>query len=78
MLLLNICAITGNNIVIQVRLAVLSGEKEADYNWTIDYILDIMAEHSIEEPRFIVTDSELALIKSLSTRFPDSQYILCR
>ena len=36
-----------------------------------------MAEHSIEEPSSIVTDRELALIKSLNTRFPDSQHILC-
>jgi hypothetical protein len=60
--LLNIYAITGNNIVIQVRLAFLSGEKEIDYNWAIDYIQDIMAEHLIEEPSSIITDRELALI----------------
>ena len=65
MLLLNICVITSNNKVIQVRLVFLSGEKEADYNWAIDYIRDIMAEYSIEEPSSIVTDKELALIKCL-------------
>jgi hypothetical protein len=54
--LLNICTITGNNIVIQAGLAFLSGEKEVDYNWAIDYILDIMAKHSIKVPRSIVTD----------------------
>ena len=76
--LLNICAITGNNMVIQVGLAFLSGEKEVDYNWAIDYIRDIMAKHSIKEPSSIVTDRELALIKCLNTRFPGSQHILCR
>ena len=50
----------------------LSGEKETDYDWAIDYILDIMTEHSIEAPSSIVTDRDLALIKSLNTRFPDS------
>ena len=75
--LLNICAITGNNMVIQVGLAFLSREKEADYNWAIDYIRDIRAKHLIEEPSSIVTDRELALIRCLSTRFP-SQLILCR
>ena len=74
---MNIYIITSNNIVIQVRLAFLSGEKEADYNWAIDYIRDIMAEHSIKEPSSIVTDRELALIKCLY-RFPASQHILCR
>jgi hypothetical protein len=76
--LLNIYAITGNNMVIQVGLTFLSGEKESDYNWAIDYIRDIMAEHSIEEPSSIVTDRELALMRCLDTRFPGSQYILCR
>jgi hypothetical protein len=37
-----------------------------------------MTEHSIEAPSSIVTDRDLALIKSLNTRFPDSQHILCR
>ena len=62
MLLLNICAITGNNMVIQVGLVFLSGEKESDYNWAIDYLLNIMAEHSIEVPSSIVTDRDLDLI----------------
>ena len=46
--LLNICTISGNYMVIQVGLAFLSGEKEKDYDWAIDYILDIMAGHSID------------------------------
>jgi hypothetical protein len=74
---LNICAVTGNNMVIQVGLAFLSGERESDYNWEINWIRDLMAEHSIEEPSSIVTDRELALMKCLDTQFPASQYILC-
>jgi hypothetical protein len=76
--LLNICGITGNNKVIQVGLAFLSAEKEVDYDWAIDYIYDIMVENQIEEPVSIVTDRELALIRSLKTRFPLSQHLLCR
>lgn len=76
--LLNICAIAGNNMVIQVGLVFLSGEKEVDYNWAIDYICDLMDEHSIETPSSIVTDRELALIRGLNSQFPDSQHILCR
>jgi hypothetical protein len=60
--LLNICAITGNNLVIQVGLVFLSGEKEGDYNWAMDQLCDIMARHTIQEPTSIVTDRELALI----------------
>jgi hypothetical protein len=43
--LFNICAITGNNTVIQVGLVFLSSEKEADYTWAIDYLRGLMAEH---------------------------------
>jgi hypothetical protein len=75
--LLNIYIVTGNNIVIQVGLAFLFGEKEVDYKWAIDWIRNLIAQHSIEEPSSIVTDRELALIKCLD-QFPASQYILCR
>lgn len=76
--LLNICAITGNNKVIQVGVSFLSGEKQADYNWAICQVRQIMAKNTIEEPFSIVTDRELALIKCLDTQFPKSQHILCR
>ena len=78
MALLNICAITGANKVVQVGLVFLRRETEADYNWALNYIRNIMAQNSIEEPVSIVTDRELALIKSLNTSFPSSQHLLCR
>jgi hypothetical protein len=71
--LLNICAITGNNMVIQVGLVFLSGEKESDHDWAMDYIWDIMTEHSIEAPSSIVTDRDLALIKSLNTHISQQE-----
>jgi len=76
--LLNICAITGNNMVVQVALVFLSGEKEGDYNWAVSYLRNIMAQHSIEEPASIVTDRELALIHALKRRFISTQFLLCR
>ena len=78
MALLNICAITGANKVVQVGLVFLRRETEADYDWALDYMRDIMVQNSIEEPVSIVTDRELALIKSLNTWFPSSQHLLCR
>jgi hypothetical protein len=76
--LLNICAISGANMVIQVAIVFLSGEKEADYNWATDFLRQLMAIHAIEEPTILVTDRELALIRSLNTRFPSTQHLLCR
>ena len=69
MLLLNICAISGNNRVVQVGLAFLSSEKEADYTWAIQQLRNIIAIHNIEEPVSIVTDRELALINCLKSSF---------
>ena len=66
MSLLNICTITGANKVVQIGLVFLRHEIEADYNWALDYIYNIMVQNSIEEPVSIVTDRELALIKSLN------------
>jgi hypothetical protein len=76
--LLNICAITGNNMVIQLAIVFLSSEKETDYNWALDNLRDIIAQHRIEELTAIITDRELALIYSLETRFLHSYRLLCR
>jgi hypothetical protein len=76
--LLNICAIRGNNMVVQVRLAFLSSEKREDYNWAVQQLRMVMQENSIEEPLSIVTDREIALIRSLDILFPRSRHLLCR
>ena len=78
MALLNICAITGGNMVVQVGLAFIRQEREADYNWALEFLRDIMAKESIQEPLSIVTDREIALIKALQTQFPSSRRLLCR
>ena len=78
MLLLNICAISGNNRVVQVRLAFLSSEKEADYTQAIQQLRNIIAIHNIKEPVSIVTDRELALINCLESSFSQSIHLLCR
>lgn len=74
--LLNICAISGNNRVVQVGLAFLSGEKQGDYTWAIQQLRTIMVVHNIEEPVSIVTDRELALINCLESLFPQAIHLL--
>jgi transposase-like protein len=44
----------------------------------MEFLRDLMAKESIQEPLSIVTDQEIALIKALRTYFPSSQRILCR
>jgi len=76
--LLNICAISGNNRVVQVGLAFLSTEKKGDYTWAIQQLRQVMTSNSIEEPISIVTDRELALINCIEALFPESLHLLCR
>jgi hypothetical protein len=76
--LLNICAITGNNKVIQVGVVFLSGEKKVDYAWALQHLWNIMSQNMIAEPVSIVTDRELALIECINTQFPQSTHILCQ
>jgi len=76
--LLNICAITGNNKVVQVGIVFLSGEKKADYSWSLTQLRNIIAQYTIEEPISIVTDRELALIECIDTLFPKTTHLLYR
>jgi hypothetical protein len=78
MALLNICVITGNNIVAQVGLMFLRHKKEEDYKWACEYLRTIMTQDTIEEPTSIVTDRDLALIRCLKSQFPSSYHLLCR
>lgn len=69
---------TGNNMILQLGLAFISGEKEEDYNWALDQLCEIMYNNSIPEPTTIVTDRELALIHGLGSRFTHSHHTLCQ
>src|SRR3981189_2551992 len=64
-------------MVVQVGVAFIRQEREADYNWVLEFLRDIMAKESIQEPLSIVTDREIALIKALRTHYPSSQHLLC-
>jgi hypothetical protein len=47
MALLNICALTGGNMVVQVGLAFIRQEREVDYNWSLEFLRDIIVRESI-------------------------------
>ena len=77
MLLLNICAITGNKKTVQIGLYFLSGEKEHNYAWAITAFREFLAKYNISDPITIVTDWELAFMNYLDSAFPNSIHILC-
>lgn len=76
--LLNICAVTGNNMVVQVGLVFMSGEKKPDYKWAMSQWREVMEENQIPEPTAVTTDRETALIAALDELFPYSNHFLCR
>jgi hypothetical protein len=65
-------------MVVQVGLVFIRQERETDYNWALEFLRDLIAKESIQEPLSIVTDREIALIKALRTHFPSSYLLLCR
>ena len=65
-------------MVVHVGLAFIRHEREVDYNWALEFLRDLMARESIQEPLSIVTDREIALIKALHTHLPSSKHLLCR
>ncbi len=65
MLLLNICAVTGNKKTIQIALCFLRGEKEVSYEWAMKCLQDLMQKMGITCPILIITDRETALMKAL-------------
>ena len=76
--LLNICGVTGGNKVIQLGLVFLFSEKEIGYSWVLQQLKQIMTLEAIRAPLSIVTDRELALMKSLEAHFSDTPHLLCR
>ena len=65
-------------MVVQAGLVFLSGEKESDYNWALSQLCTVMEENSISEPISVVTDRELALMRSLDRKLPNTRHLLCR
>ncbi|KAI0996767.1 hypothetical protein K3495_g11417 [Podosphaera aphanis] len=76
--LLDICGVTGGNKVIQLDLVFLSSEKENNNSLVLQQLRQIMTLEAIRALSSIVTDIELALIKSLEDHFSDTPHLLCR
>jgi MULE transposase domain len=68
----------GANKVIQVAVIFIRQERIIDYTWALQYLRDIMNENTILDPVSIITDRELALIRTIQTQFPNSQHLLCQ
>jgi hypothetical protein len=76
--LLNICAVSGHNMVVQVGLVFMSVERKGDYRWAMCQWREVMQEISIPEPSSVVTDREIALMAAIDELFPYSNHFLCR
>jgi len=76
--LLNIIVVTGANTVLPVAQCWLPGEKEEDFVWAFNMLRLMMLEHDISCPRVIISDRDLACLKSLDRVFPDTPSMVCR
>lgn len=56
----------------------LSGEADADYEWALQQLVEVIEKEGIQKPAVAVTDRETALMKALDRRFPSTTHLLCR
>ena len=78
--LFNICGITNDHRTMQVAVCFLPGEKKTHYTWAVASLGEFLLENTIPLPQAILTDRELALIRSLeaSPIFDNVPHLLCR
>lgn len=76
--MLNIGGVSGNNETLSLGICFLSSEREGDYKWVMEAVLDMMVTHSIKVPLTIITDRELALLNALEATFSSSRHLLCQ
>ncbi|XP_038704722.1 PKS-NRPS hybrid synthetase CHGG_01239-like [Tripterygium wilfordii] len=76
MLLLEIVGVTPTNMTYCIAFVLLNSEKDDNYTWALRCLQSII-EESIA-PKVIVTDRELAVMKSCRLVFPDAKKLLCR
>ncbi|XP_038719826.1 PKS-NRPS hybrid synthetase CHGG_01239-like [Tripterygium wilfordii] len=74
--LLEIVGVTPTNMTYCIGFVLLNSEKEDNYTWALRCLQSII-EESIA-PKVIVTDRELALMKSCRLVFPNAKKLLCR
>lgn len=66
------------NTTIQLGLALLDGQKMSDFVRCLSDIKTSLDKHSIDAPRVIITDRDIATINAVDAVFPTVPHIICR
>ena len=75
----NACGVSPENKTFNWAVTFMSGEKEADYKTALEAKMKILEKHSIQDPRCVVSDRELALLKALNkSKWRTVPHLLCR
>ncbi|KAJ0763747.1 putative transcription factor FAR family [Helianthus annuus] len=75
---LEIVGVTSTNKTISIAFAVMRKETEEKYLWALNCLKSTLDERSMQQPRVIVTDRELALMNACEKVFPNATRLLCR
>jgi hypothetical protein len=76
--LLQINGVTNLHTTFSIAYCLLSGEKEASFQWVLDQVTTILTTYNIERPQAILTDFDKALKNALGNSFNnDCQHQIC-
>ncbi|XP_038683661.1 protein FAR1-RELATED SEQUENCE 5-like [Tripterygium wilfordii] len=74
--LFEIVGVTSTKMTFCIGFVFLQAEKEDNYTWALNCLRSTLDESTF--PRVIVTDRDLALMRSCAQVFPESMKLLCR
>ena len=74
--LLEIVGVTSTNLTFCAAIVYLQYEREDNYIWALSRLQHLI--DGFEQPKVIVTDRELALMKAVENVFPRARHLLCR
>lgn len=76
--LLNLVGSSCMNTTIQVRLALLNGQREADFAKCLAHLIKAFQDHEVALPRVVVTDRDKATINAIDKILPSIPHVICR
>ena len=73
---LQVVGVTSTNKTFCIAHAFIKQEKVGNFEWVLNRLKELLEK--CMEPRVIITDRDLALMKALDIVFPEASKLLCR
>ncbi|CAH9077106.1 unnamed protein product, partial [Cuscuta epithymum] len=74
--LLEIVGVTCTDLTFSIAFVYMEAERQENYTWAMEKLRSLLATNIV--PKVIVTDRDLALMKSVKKVFPETENLLCR